>query len=71
MNLKFKTLFQFSLFNIEDVAQIDRISRRLFPATFLIFNLFYWTYYKFWAKEDEQNYRYATGIRELDLGETI
>ena len=26
-------------------TNVDRISRKLFPVSFLCFNLFYWTYY--------------------------
>ena len=32
---------------IKDVSIIDRVSRVVFPFTFMIFNLIYWTYYIF------------------------
>ena len=52
--LKFSTInasrgclkIDMSMFKIEDVSKIDKFSRRLFPASFLLFNLIYWTYYK-------------------------
>ncbi|CBY10304.1 unnamed protein product [Oikopleura dioica] len=32
---------------IKDVSIIDRVSRVVFPFTFIIFNIIYWTYYIF------------------------
>ena len=55
-------------FKINDVSQIDKFSRRLFPASFLMFNLIYWTYYKLWTVSDsEQRYQYYKSIRNYDL----
>ncbi len=31
--------------------QVDRISRVLFPAAFLLFNVYYWYYYQFAERE--------------------
>ena len=32
---------------IKDVSIVDRVSRIVFPFTFMIFNLIYWTFYNF------------------------
>ena len=55
-------------FKINDVSQIDKVARRLFPASFILFNLIYWTYYKLWtANDNEQRYQYYKSIRNYDL----
>ena len=35
---------------IKDVSIVDRVSRIVFPFTFMIFNLIYWTFYNFLAR---------------------
>ena len=55
-------------FKINDVSQIDKVSRRLFPASFILFNLIYWTYYKFWtATDNDERFQYYKSIRNYDL----
>ena len=30
---------------------VDKVSRRLFPVVFLLFNIIYWIFYTFWDQE--------------------
>ena len=43
-------LSKLSVLRIKDVSVVDEISRRVFPMSFIIFNVVYWTYYKFYSK---------------------
>ncbi|CAG0919644.1 unnamed protein product [Notodromas monacha] len=40
-----------NLFVLKDVSDIDRYSRFIFPASFVVFNIFYWVFYTMKANE--------------------